>query len=111
MIITTKYTFEKRLKSPSRPILDFGFLHFGCFSVSFILFILFFMSIQIPNYPWSDMIIIYIKKPLLNYQIAINASFNFILFFVFKGILIVSSCFKNVKRIISLRLDISSSDV
>jgi hypothetical protein len=29
MIITTKYTFEKRLKSPSRPILDFGFLHFG----------------------------------------------------------------------------------
>ena len=39
------------------------------------------------------MIIIYIKKPLLKYQIALNASFNFILFFAFKGILIVSSCF------------------
>jgi hypothetical protein len=56
--------------------------------VPFILFILFFMSIQIPNCPWSDMIIM--KKPLLKYQIAIDASFNF---FAFKGILIVSPCF------------------
>jgi hypothetical protein len=89
MIITKKIHLCKKIKkSPLRLILDFGFLHFGCFSVPFILFILFFMSIQIPNCPWSAMIIM--KKPLLKYQIAIDASFNF---FAFKGILIVSPCF------------------